>query len=110
MQYVYLMILLTQEEEHNQLFFQLSLEFLVPSIHFLHFIHPYMNSLPEQKVLNDFPKNLTNLLLFIKNSSPTFLLYQPQTVKNFYEGGRVLKISNNIQNNADAIIVYVAKQ
>ena len=34
---------ITQEEEHNQGFRQLSAEFL---IHFVHFIHPYMNPLP----------------------------------------------------------------
>ena len=37
--YVYLMILLTKEEEHNQFFRQVSAEFLVRLIHFLHFIH-----------------------------------------------------------------------
>ena len=44
--YVYLIIILTQEEEHNQRFRQLSVEF---SIHFVHFIHPYMNLLPHLK-------------------------------------------------------------
>ena len=41
--YVYLIIILTQEVEHNQRFRQLSLEFLLSSIHFVHFIHSYMN-------------------------------------------------------------------
>ena len=45
--YVYLIILLTQEEEHNQLFRQLSVEFLVRSINFVHSIHPDMNPLPR---------------------------------------------------------------
>ena len=52
--YVYLIIILTQEEEHNQRFRQLSVEF---SIHFVHFIHPYMNLLPHLKkklLLKDF--------------------------------------------------------
>ena len=40
------MILIIQKEEHNQLFRQLSVEFLVRLIHFVHFIHPYMNPLP----------------------------------------------------------------
>ena len=44
--YVYLIILVTQEEERNQLFHQLSVEFLVRSINFIHFIHPYMNPQP----------------------------------------------------------------
>ena len=44
--HVYLIILLTQEEEHSQLFPQQSVEFLVRTIHFAHFIHPYMNLLP----------------------------------------------------------------
>ena len=33
-----------------------------------------------------------------------------QTVKQFYKAGRSLKISNNTQNNAAAVIVCVAKQ
>ena len=45
---VYLIILLTQEEkEQNQLFRQLSVEFLLRSIHFFHFNHPYMNPSPS---------------------------------------------------------------
>ena len=43
--YVYLIIILTQEEEYNQCFHQLSVEF---SIHFVQFIHPYMNPLPQR--------------------------------------------------------------
>ena len=42
--YVYLTIILTQEEEHNQRFHQLSVEFLT---HFVHLIHPYMTPLPN---------------------------------------------------------------
>ena len=40
------MILTQEEEEHNQSLRQMSVEFLVRSIHFVHFIHPYMNPLP----------------------------------------------------------------
>ena len=39
--YADLIILLTQEEEHNQFFRQLTVEYLVRSIHFVHFIHSY---------------------------------------------------------------------
>ena len=46
MLYIYIIILLTQEEEYSQLFRQLSVELLVRSIHFVHFIHPYMIPLP----------------------------------------------------------------
>ena len=52
--YVYLIILLTQEEEHNQLFCKLSVEFLVRLIHFVHFMHPYMNPLPLDLVRQSF--------------------------------------------------------
>ena len=38
--------MLTQSEEHNQLFCQPSIEFLVRLIHFVHFIHPCMNPSP----------------------------------------------------------------
>ena len=45
---VYLIILLTQEEkEHSQLSRQISVEILVRSIHFVHFIHPHMNPSPS---------------------------------------------------------------
>ena len=40
--YVYLITLLILEEEHNQLYRHPSVEFLVRSIHFVHFIHSYM--------------------------------------------------------------------
>ena len=43
--YVYLITLLILQEEHNQLCRHLSVEFLVCSIHFVHFIHSYMNPL-----------------------------------------------------------------
>ena len=42
--YVCSIIILTQEEEHNQHFRSLSVEF---STRFVHFIHPYMNPLPS---------------------------------------------------------------
>ena len=38
--------MLPQSEEHNQLFCQPSIEFLVCFIHFVHFTHPHMNPLP----------------------------------------------------------------
>ena len=41
---VCLIIILSQEEEHSQRFRQLSVEF---SIHFVRFIHPCMNPLPD---------------------------------------------------------------
>ena len=45
--HVYLIIILTQEEEHSQLFWQQSAEVLVRSIHFVHFIHLYLNLSPQ---------------------------------------------------------------
>ena len=42
--YVCLVIILTQEEEYNKGFRQLSVEF---SIDFVHFIHPYINPWPR---------------------------------------------------------------
>ena len=49
---VYLIILLTLEEEGNQLFRQLSVELVVRLFHFVHFIHPDMNPLPFIESLN----------------------------------------------------------
>ena len=49
--YIYL-ILLRQEEEHSQLFRQLGVKILVHLIHFVYFIHLYMNPSPKiNKVL-----------------------------------------------------------
>ena len=53
--YFCLIIILTQKEEHNQRFCQLSVEF---PMHFPHFIHPYMNPLPpmDQALKNTYSK------------------------------------------------------
>ena len=63
--YVYLIIILTQEEEHDQRFLQLSVEF---SIHFVHFIHSYMILLPVLTTLfvERFQKNFCQKILLLR--------------------------------------------
>ena len=65
-------MLLTQEEEHSQPFRQLSVEFLVRSIHFVHFIYPYMNPLPnfEYRAQMMIDNSKTFILFF---GTPSFL-------------------------------------
>ena len=64
-------MLLTQEEEHSQLFHQLSVEFMVLSIHNVHFIHPYMNPLPDlAQILTYF---FVDLVQYLFAYSPNFI-------------------------------------
>ena len=63
--YVYLIILLTLEEEYKQFFRQLSVEFLVRSIHFVHFIHLSMNLLSVDLCDRKTEEDKTNLVLWI---------------------------------------------
>ena len=69
--YVYLILLLKQEEEHNQLFRQLS---LVRSIHFVHFIHPYLGPLPkcDAESFGPFPKFQVNIKIQVKPKRSLF--------------------------------------
>ena len=84
--YVYLKIILTQEEEHSQRSRQLTVEF---SIHFVHFIHIYMNPLHVMTAkLTKQIKNIGNGQK-LKSFCPTGLNFsqiQPHT-KMGAEGG-----------------------